>query len=249
VRIGPIWIDALSFEDAVLAIDALAAAGRGGAVFTPNVDHVVAADRNPDLRDAYAAADLALADGQWVVWASRILGTPLPGKISGSDLALPLARRAAQQGRSIFLLGGAPGAGEQAAERLTRETGVRIAGLEAPRVDLDAPDAALVDRIATTRPAFILVALGAPKQELWIRRNLDRLRPSVLVGVGATLDFLAGRVLRAPRWISAAGAEWLFRLALEPRRLARRYLVDDPRFAAIVLRTLREPRAERVQHW
>jgi len=245
IRIGSIWIDVLTLPGALEAIDALASRD-GGAVFTPNVDHIVTADSNPALREAYASADLALADGQWVVWASRLLGTPLPEKISGSDLILPLARMAAARKRSMYLLGGAPGAAEVAAARLERETSVRVCGFDAPRIDLSAPDDPVVQRIAAAKPAIVLVALGAPKQEIWIHRHLDRLRPAVLLGVGATLDFLAGRVRRATPWISAAGLEWGFRLALEPRRLARRYLVNDPRFAILVARTLRIPKNERT---
>jgi N-acetylglucosaminyldiphosphoundecaprenol N-acetyl-beta-D-mannosaminyltransferase len=244
VRIGRIWIDSLSFDEALVAIEALM--GRGGAVFTPNVDHVVTAEGNEELRAAYDAADLSLADGQWVVWASRVLKTPLPAKISGSDLTLPLATRAGKSGRSMYLLGGAPGAAEAAAQRLTAECGVRICGVDSPRIDLAKPDPAIVDRVKKAAPDLVLVALGSPKQELWIHRNREALRPAVLLGVGATLDFLAGQVRRAPSWISRSGMEWAFRLALEPRRLSRRYLVNDPKFAAVVLRTLREPRLARI---
>jgi len=180
IRIGPLWVDALTFEEAIDCAAALA--GMGGAVFTPNVDHVVLASSDPALREAYSAAELVVADGQWVVWASRLLGTPLPAKISGSDLALPLARKAADQGRSLYLLGGAPGSAEAAAARLVRETGVRIAGVEAPRVDLSAPDEALVDRIRAAKPDFVLVALGAPKQELWIHRHLSTSSPAGCAG-------------------------------------------------------------------
>ncbi|MGZ6123378.1 MAG: WecB/TagA/CpsF family glycosyltransferase [Myxococcales bacterium] len=245
VRIGSIWIDTLTVPAALEAIDALRSRG-GGMVFTPNVDHIVNCDADARLRAAYDAADLAIADGQWVVWASRLLGTPLPAKISGSDLALPLARMAAERNRSLYLLGGTPGAAEEAAARLRRETSVRVCGFDAPRIDLSAPDESVVERIAQAKPDFVLVALGSPKQEIWSHRSLERLRPAVLLGVGATLDFLAGRIRRAPAWISRLGMEWLFRLALEPRRLARRYLVNDPRFAALLLRTLRLPKAKRV---
>src|SRR4051794_23047296 len=124
VRIGRIWIDSLTFDEAQDAIESLV--GRGGAVFTPNVDHVVTADRSEEFSAAYQAADLSVADGQWVVWAARLLGTPLPAKISGSDLVLPLARRLGARGRSVYLLGGAPGAAEAAARRLGEECGVRI---------------------------------------------------------------------------------------------------------------------------
>jgi N-acetylglucosaminyldiphosphoundecaprenol N-acetyl-beta-D-mannosaminyltransferase len=239
VRIGRIWIDSVTFDEALTAIEALT--GHGGAVFTPNVDHVVTADKNEEFRAAYEAADLSLADGQWVVWASRVLKTPLPAKISGSDLTLPLAKLAGEKGRSIYLLGGAPGAAEAAGKRLTAECGVRICGIDSPRIDLNKPDPAIVERMKLAAPDLVLVALGSPKQELWIHRNREALRPAVLLGIGATLDFLAGQVRRAPSWISRFGLEWAFRLILEPRRLARRYLVNDPKFAAILLRTLRDP--------
>lgn len=244
IRIGRVWIDCLTFEEALSAIESLL--GRGGVVFTPNVDHVVRAEKNPEFAAAYELSDVSLADGQWVVWAARLLGTPLPAKISGSDLTLPLAKRLGAAGRSVFLLGGAVGAAESAAQRLESECGVRIAGIYDGRVDATTPDATLLARIQAARPDVVLVALGSPKQELWIHRNRAALAPSVLLGVGATLDFLAGRIRRAPGWISKAGLEWAFRLALEPKRLSRRYLLDDPQFAAIVLRTLREPQRGRV---
>ena len=238
-------MDALTFGGAVEAVEGLLGSGNGGAIFTPNVDHIVIAESHAGLREAYAAADLAVADGQWVVWASRLLGTPVPEKISGSDLLLPLARAAGQRGRSIYLLGGAPAVAEAAAHRLESE-GALICGLESPPIDLAQPQDVLVARIAAARPAIVLVALGCPKQELWIHRHRALLRPAVLFGIGGTLDFLAGRVRRAPPWVSRAGLEWAFRLALEPRRLARRYLINDPRFLGILLRTLRAPRARRV---
>jgi N-acetylglucosaminyldiphosphoundecaprenol N-acetyl-beta-D-mannosaminyltransferase len=245
IRIGSVWIDALTFEGALQAVERLIAAGHGGALFTPNVDHIVTADSHADLREAYAAADLSLADGQWVVWASQLLGTPLPAKISGSDLILPLAREAGRTGRSIFLLGGAPGVAEAAAHRLEKE-GAIVCGWESPQIDLAAPQDELVARIAAVKPALILVALGCPRQEIWIHRHRERLRPAVLLGVGGTLDFITGRIRRAPGWISKAGLEWAFRLLLEPRRLARRYLVNDPWFLGILLRTLLEPRERRL---
>ncbi len=245
VRIGSLWVDALSFEGVLAAVEQLRVSGKGGALFTPNIDHIVTAESHAGLREAYAAADLTVADGQWVVWASRLLGTPLPAKISGSDLLLPLARDAGKKGRPIYLLGGSPGVAEAAARRLEKE-GAIICGVESPSIDLSQPQDELVARIAATKPGFVLVALGCPKQELWIHQQRARLRPAVLVGIGGTLDFLAGRIRRAPPWISRAGLEWAFRLVHEPRRLARRYLIKDPMFLGILLRTLREPRARRT---
>jgi N-acetylglucosaminyldiphosphoundecaprenol N-acetyl-beta-D-mannosaminyltransferase len=240
VRIGHVWIDALGFAEALTEIEQLVAAGRGGAVFTPNVDHVVTAEDDEAFRAAYAAASLSLADGQPLIWASRLLGTPLPAKISGSDLVLPLMDFAGRRGWRVYLLGGRPGAAAAAAERFQRELGVEIAGVDTPSIDLarESQDDAITERIRGARAHLVLVALGAPKQELWIHRVRERIRPAVAIGVGATLDFIAGHVRRAPAWMSRHGLEWLFRLSQEPRRLARRYLLKDPRFVVVLARTL-----------
>lgn len=246
--IGAVPVDRVTLAQALDRIAALVAAGAGGAVFTPNVDHVVVAERDGPFRDAYAAADLCLADGMPLVWASRLLGGGIPEKVSGSDLVLPLVERAAARGWRIYLLGGAPGVAERAADRLReRFPSIRVAGADSPRVAADgthgADMEAALGRIRAARPELVLVAFGAPKQELWIHRNRDRLRPAVALGIGASIDFVAGRVRRAPRWMSRGGLEWLWRLSHEPRRLWRRYLVEDPRFAAIVLRELRAHRS------
>ncbi|MBI5071115.1 MAG: WecB/TagA/CpsF family glycosyltransferase [Deltaproteobacteria bacterium] len=250
VRFGHIWVDALRFDAALDRIELLVRAGRGGSVFTPNVDHVVTAEDDPLFRAAYAEVDLSLADGQPLVWTSRLLGARLPEKISGSDLVWPLLLRAARLGWRVYLLGGAPGVGQAVADRLERELGLRMVGVDAAAIVLDeaagTPDLAL-ERVRAARPDLLLVALGSPKQERWIHRALPRLRPAVAVGVGASFDFLAGRVRRAPRWMSRAGLEWLYRLWQEPRRLAVRYLSKDPRFLLVLLRSALRPRAQRVR--
>jgi len=243
VRFGNIWVDWLTFAGALDAIERLIDAGAGGMVFTPNVDHVVQAETNAAFRDAYARADLSLADGQPILWASRLLGAALPEKISGADLVEPLLVRAARRGWRVFLVGGMPGSAKAVAKRFATAHGVQIAGVEDGRVDLarGPADEALVARIARARPDLLLVALGAPKQELWIAAHRERLAPAVSLGVGAALDFLAGAMPRAPRWMQRTGLEWLYRLAREPRRLAVRYLRDDPKFLAVLLRTWRSP--------
>ncbi len=248
LRLGHVPIDAVTFAGALDAIDALVAAGRGGVVFTPNVDHVVLAERDERFRAAYDTADLSLADGQPLVWSSRLLGAPLPEKVSGSDLLLPLMDLAAARAWRVFLLGAGPGVAEAAAERLRRERGVDVVGTAAPFVragpgEADPEGDAAALAIQRARPHLVLVAFGAPKQELWMHRRREALAPAVLLGIGASLDFVAGRARRAPRWVSRAGLEWLWRLVREPRRLWRRYLVDDPRFLAVLWRTFRERRA------
>jgi N-acetylglucosaminyldiphosphoundecaprenol N-acetyl-beta-D-mannosaminyltransferase len=174
----------------------------------------------------------------------------LPEKVSGSDLILPLVRRAVEKKWRIYMIGGAPGVGEIAAKKLREEFDVEIVGIEAPHVSKAGEPAegrAVIDRMAAARPHLVFVAFGAPKQELFIRRALPSIRPAVAVGVGAGFDFIAGKMRRAPRWMSQSGLEWLFRLAQEPRRLAKRYLVEDPKFVSILYRTLRAPKDQRIK--
>ena len=247
VRIGELEIDAVTFAEALERIAQLVDRRRGGAVFTPNVDHVVKAERHPDFCRAYSRADLCLADGMPLVWASRLLGSPLPEKVSGSDLALPLMRLAAERRWRVYLLGGGPGVAEEAGEKLTRELGVIIVGTDSPIVHSDGTDDSseqALERLRAASPDLLLVAFGAPKQELWINRFADQLGPTVAIGVGGSLDFMVGRIRRAPAWMSRAGLEWLFRLLQEPRRMWRRYLVEDPAFIAIVARSRRRARRE-----
>jgi len=240
VRIGRVSIDPLRLDEAVDAIDELVVRGQGGMVFTPNVDHVVIAEEDVRFRSAYEAADLSLVDGVPVLWASRLLGRALPEKVSGADLVRPLAARAALRQWRVYFLGGREGVGARARDILQHEyPGLRIVGTSAPNIDLDSsPDNQkdLLEPVRAARPHLLFLALGAPKQELWAYRIRDLVRPAVILGVGAALDFIAGTVKRAPPWVSVTGFEWLYRLAHEPRRLWRRYLLRDPKFLTILLR-------------
>jgi N-acetylglucosaminyldiphosphoundecaprenol N-acetyl-beta-D-mannosaminyltransferase len=248
VRFGRLLVDAVRFDEALQRIERLVDARRGGMVFTPNVDHVVVAERDDRLRDAYARASLVLADGQPIVWTSALIGHRLPEKVSGSDLFLPLMQWAAQGKRRVYLLGAGPGVAEEAARRLAADPGVTVCGTDAPRIGLaPEPDEDLVvERVRAARPDLLLVCLGAPKAEIFLDRIRERVAPAVGLCFGGTLDFYVGRVRRAPRWMQRSGLEWLFRLAQEPRRLARRYLVNDPAFLRVLARTLLLPRSERV---
>ena len=247
VLIGQVWIDAVPLQGALDRMESMVGDGGGGMVFTPNIDHVVNVERSPALRAAYDAASLSVVDGQPLVWASRLLGAPLPEKVSGSDLIPALLERAAERRYRVYLLGGGPGVAEEAA-LLLRGRNVEVVGADAARISLEASpeEDAVVERVIAARPDFLLVALGCPKQELFMHRCAARVRPAVCVGIGGTLDFITGRVKRAPRWMQRSGMEWLYRLAQEPRRLAWRYLVNDPRFLLVLARTLRVPHAVRV---
>lgn len=250
VRFGRVWVDSLTFSEALTAVRALVEAGLGGSIFTPNVDHVIIAEDEPAFRRAYRRASLSLADGIPLVWASQLLRPPLPAKLSGSDMIIPLARLAAAQGWGVYLLGGMPGAATATAALLEAEHGVRIVGIDDTRLTLDmrsTANRAAIARIRAARPALLFVALGAPKQELWIAGAKADLGPVVSMGVGASLDFIAGMSKRAPGWMSSMGLEWVHRLLQDPRRLWRRYLIRGPRFIGILWRTAQRPRAHRVR--
>lgn len=242
LQLGQLEVDHHTRETALDAIATLVREGNGGRVFTPNLDHILLVERRDDVRSAYRRASLSLPDGMPLVWASRRRGRPLPERICGSDLIDPLAALAAREDWSIYLLGGAPGAAEDAAYLLAERHGVRIAGCSSPRVAADATsadartEAEIADAIRASGAQIVFVALGSPKQELFIDRIADAATPAVLLGVGAGLDFLAGRVRRAPAWIGRLGFEWLFRLVMEPRRLWRRYLVAGPPALRVLLR-------------
>jgi N-acetylglucosaminyldiphosphoundecaprenol N-acetyl-beta-D-mannosaminyltransferase len=242
IRVGKLPVDMVSFEGALDVIDQLVRSGEGGTVFTPNVDHIVMAEHNERFRAAYQAASLSLVDGTPVMWASRLLGKPLPAKVSGSDLIMPLMERAAERDYRVYFLGGNPGVAERAREKLQAVLPrIQIVGTDDSRIDVSGDLTGgdeIVERIRNARPDLVLVALGAPKQEIWSHARLNLLKPAVLIGVGASLDFVAGIQKRAPRWMSNAGVEWLYRLAQEPRRLAGRYLLRDPEFCWILLRQL-----------
>lgn len=245
IRIGSVPVDSVDFEGALDAIDTLIAGRQGGTVFTPNVDHVVQAERDLRFRAAYAEVSLSLADGMPLLWAARLLKAPLPQKVSGSDLILPLMRRAAERGYRVYFLGGAPGSAELARDKLQQDLpDLRVVGIDESRVDVNAQpelQQPILDRIAAADPDLLLVALGAPKQELWSHEQRSALGRVVSIGVGASLDFIAGAQRRAPRWMSEAGLEWAFRLAQDPKRMASRYLLRDPQFFQIVARQLLVP--------
>ncbi|GAA3197521.1 WecB/TagA/CpsF family glycosyltransferase [Nonomuraea roseoviolacea] len=239
MRVGAVHVMALT-EAAVAEHVARAwAAGRGGAIVTANVDIVRAATRDPSLAELVAGSELVVADGMPVVWAGRLAGTAVPERVTGSSLVHTLSARAARAGRSVYLLGGDPGVPEAAAEALAaRSPALRIAGALSPPYGFDTDPVAyreVIGQVVAARPGLVLVGLGFPKQERLIRDLRPDLPAAWFLGCGAGIPMAAGQFSRAPRALQRAGGEWLHRLALEPRRLARRYLRDDAPFALALL--------------
>jgi N-acetylglucosaminyldiphosphoundecaprenol N-acetyl-beta-D-mannosaminyltransferase len=203
-------------------------------VATVNPEFVMRARRDGVFHDVLARADLCLPDGYGVVWAARRLGHPLPERIAGVDFVQALARRGAQAGWRFFFLGAASGVAEAAAAALVAQApGLQVVGCLAGSPAPSA-DAEVTATIRALSPDIVLVAYGAPNQDLWIARNLHATRARVAIGVGGAFDFLSGRTRRAPRWMREHGLEWLHRLTREPWRWRR--MLALPRFALAVLR-------------
>lgn len=246
VPFGRIHVDNVSFDGAIESIVALCREGNGGTVLTPNVDHVVMAETDDALKAAYDGASLSLADGKPLIWLANAMNRPLPGKVSGSDLMRPLVRRAAVEGLSCFFFGGMEGIAQRAADILQRENpALKVAGTYCPPFGFEKDakkDAEAVDVVVQAKPDLLFIALGAPKQELWMHKHRAALAPAVGLGIGASLDFIAGTVKRAPPWMSNAGLEWAYRLGQEPKRMFDRYIVRDSAFVGIAMRTLRDHR-------
>lgn len=210
-------------------------AERGGWVVTVNLDILRRLCRDAEYLALVQDADLFVADGMPLVWASRVQGTPLPERVAGSNLVSSLTMAAAKRGRSVFLLGGDEGVAEKAAAVLrSRDPDVRIAGVHCPPFGFERDEAEMASiraKLAAADPDLVYVALGCPKQDRLIRRLRGELPKAWWMGVGISFSFLCGDVRRAPRWMQKLGLEWVHRLLQQPGRLAKRYLMDDLPFA------------------
>jgi N-acetylglucosaminyldiphosphoundecaprenol N-acetyl-beta-D-mannosaminyltransferase len=239
IRLLGVELDRL---DGVEALDTIADSlrkGHGGWVLTINLEILRRLVSDPELARLCEAADLRLADGMPLIWASRLQRTPLPERVSGSDLIWTLCERASREGWSVYLLGGNPGTAERASEMLARAfPGLRVVGHYCPPFGFQRDPAVLarIDRLLTAaHPDIVFVGLGSPKQDRLITRLRGVLPAAWFLGVGISFSFVTGEIRRAPPWMRRLGLEWLHRLAQEPRRLARRYLFYGVPFAIRLL--------------
>jgi N-acetylglucosaminyldiphosphoundecaprenol N-acetyl-beta-D-mannosaminyltransferase len=194
---------------------------------TANLNFAMLCERDPHLVAISQQAAFVTADGMPLLWEARRRGTPLPERVTGSDLVYALTQRAAERGYRLFLMGGPPGVAESAAQRLVaRYPDLVIAGTACPPFrPLQADEQRqLIQQIRDARPDLLYVCLSQPKGEYWIYEHFQELGVPVLTQLGASVDFVAGRVSRAPRWMQRTGLEWAYRALLEPRRLGPRYV-------------------------
>ena len=252
IVLGGVLFDRLTEAQAVAHIIESIKNGQGGWMATPNTDICRMASKDRALRDLLASASLVVPDGMPLLWATRLRGDPLPERVTGASMIFSLSEAAADHGLSIYLLGGEPGVSGQAGNVLRRKyPGLVVTGTDSPDVDRDpsaSTIAAVRARLAAAVPHIVYVGLGFPKQERLIAGIASALPGSWFISCGAAIPFAAGVLPRAPQWMQRSGLEWAFRLRSEPRRLFRRYVVDDTPYAAALLASIAWQRARDRGH-
>ena len=226
-----VGFDSLTMDEAVARARDLMAERRAAYVVTPNPEIVMLCRDDPAAMQAVQGADLVLPDGIGVIYGAKILGTPLRAKLPGIDFASALMAQMGQEGKSVFLLGAKPGVADAAAEKMReRFPGLVIAGTNDGYFQDDDP---VVEKINAAQPDLLLVCLGAPKQELFMKNHLDELHIKLMIGLGGSLDSFAGTVKRAPKWMIRCNLEWLYRLIKEPKRFGRMLRLPKYLFAVL----------------
>lgn len=233
-------IDNLTMQETLQAINQLIQESKSAYVVTPNVDHIVQLETNRELQEVYKNASLILTDGKPLLWIAKWYGTPIKEKISGSDLFPLLCNMAAAKGYKMFFLGAAEGVAKKAAENLAvKYKGLQVVGTYSPpfgfennKNEMDK----IKNMIKASKPDILIVGLGCPKQEKFMYNHCKELGVPISLGLGASFDFEAGNIKRAPRWMANHGLEWLFRITQDPRRMAKRYLVNDRKILGLAIK-------------
>ncbi|MDO5292480.1 MAG: WecB/TagA/CpsF family glycosyltransferase [bacterium] len=224
-------LDNLTMEEAIDQIEVLIKNKKPSYVVTPNVDHIVKLEQDEEFKKIYEDASLILPDGKPLLWIAKRMNTPIKEKVSGSDLFPKLCERASEKGYRMFFLGAKEGIAKQAAENLTKRfEGLEVVGTYSPSFGFEQKSDELNEirnMIWKANPDILIVGLGCPKQEKFVHEYCKELGVPVALCLGASMDFEAGNIKRAPKWMQNVGLEWFYRLIKEPRRMFRRYLVDD----------------------
>lgn len=231
-------INNLTMPETIDKIEKMISSKNKSYVVAVNVDVIMKIENDPYLKEIVDDADMVLVDGKPLVWISKMYGRPLKAKISGSDLVPLLCDVAAQKGYSIFIIGGKDGIAEQAQKRLeSKLPNIKIVGTYAPPMGFEKDEEELNkinSMISKAKPDLLIACFGCPKQEKWIYENINKYDAKVSICAGATVDFLAGNVKRAPRWMSEHGLEWFYRFLQEPKRMFKRYFVDDVKILKLI---------------
>lgn len=233
-------IDNLTMSEAIGEIDKLVINRKPSYVVTPNVDHIVKLEKDEEFKEVYKNADLILTDGMPLIWISKMKSTPIKEKVSGSDLFPKVCELAAKKGHKIFLLGAAEGVAAKAAENLKKKyTRLNIVGAYSPSYGFEKKEdeiEKIIKIINEVKPDILAVGLGAPKQEKFLYKYKDKLNVPVSLAIGASIDFEAGNIERAPVFMQKCGLEWFYRLCKEPKRMFKRYIIDDMKILGLILK-------------
>jgi len=244
VNICNILLDNVTQTEALKEINQLVEKKGVHYIVTPNVDHIIKLQTDREFFKIYKEADLVLADGMPILWAAKFLGTPLKERVAGSDLFPIICKLAAVKGYKVYLLGGRQGAAEKASKVLCNKyKGLNIIGTYSPPFGFEhkaIENDKIIKIIQDAQPDILFVGLGAPKQEKWIYSYRKIYKTPVSIGVGVSFEFIAGMVNRAPRWMQKIGLEWFWRFIMEPKKLWRRYFIDDIKIFSLVLKQKRK---------
>lgn len=224
-------VDAITFDDMMRLIESCALTSRRLRIAPGSIDFVMKARRDPEFRRLLETYELIVADGVPITWAASLLGTPIAGRVSGTDMVWRIAEISARTGAGVAMVGAAPGVADRAAAKM-REAfpGARLHPIPTPMKLDDAANREIRRRIRDLGAKIVLAALGAPRQERWISENMEDAGTPVGSGIGSAFDIISGDLPRAPKWMADNGLEWLYRMGQDPKRLGRRYLIEDTPF-------------------
>lgn len=232
------YVNNVNMDEAIQTIEDMIASEKKSYIVAINVDVVMKIENDVHLKEITDKADMVLVDGKPLEWIAKWHKKPIKAKISGSDLVPILCKRAAQKSYSIFIIGGKEGIAEKAKQNLERALpGIKIVGTYAPPFGFERDEKELNkinEMISSVHPDILIVCFGCPKQEKWIYENYQKYDAKVSVCAGATVDFLAGNVSRAPKWMSDHGFEWFYRFLQEPKRMFKRYFIDDMKILGLI---------------
>lgn len=234
------YVNNVDMDETICEIEDMIAGNRKSYLVAVNVDVIMKIEKDPYLKEITDKADMVLVDGKPLIWISKLHKKPIKAKISGSDLVPRLCEVASEKGYTIFILGGQEGVAAAAKEKLEEKLpGIQIVGTYAPPFgfEKDGQELERIDKmIAAAKPDLMIACFGCPKQEKFVYEHYQKYGAKVSVCAGATVDFLAGNVKRAPKWMSDHGLEWLYRFFQEPKRLFKRYFVDDVKILRLIFK-------------
>lgn len=233
-------VDNLTMQEAIKKIDDIIKQGKPSYVVTPNVDHIVKLEEDFEFKKVYEEADLILTDGMPLIWMSRFQKDKIKEKVSGSDLFPKVCELASEKSYKVFLLGAAEGVASKAAKNLTNKyNNLNMVGVYSPSFGFEEKEEEIekiIDLINDSKPHILAVGLGAPKQEKFIHKYKERLNVPISLAIGASIDFEAGNITRAPKWMQKSGLEWFYRFLNEPKRMFKRYFIDDIKILKIFIK-------------